>query len=257
MAFVEHRGGGVHAARLEDMAGIWDTHWSRDKVAAVTLRHDEGDHWKWMRRYVAAPARVLEAGCGRGQWVRFFQDRGYEAYGIDFSPVAVKEGLAAWPDLKLAVGDFRAMPYADGFFDAVFSLGAIEHDESGPDAALAEMRRVLRAGGLLYCTVPCMNRVRRLGFMALEEWVVCNRTIRRLTGRAPEVAFFEYLWEPGEYASIIERAGFVLLHLVPLNPMVGFGWGLPGSLRWRFFQFLHKRRPWLMPHMMAAVCRKG
>jgi hypothetical protein len=85
---------------------------------------------------------------------------------------------------------------------------------------------------------------------------VCNRTIRRLTGRAPEVAFFEYLFRPAEYEAIIKQAGFEVLKLVPLAPPEDWV-GRAGSLRRRVVDALHRRHPWLMPHMMAAICRKA
>jgi ubiquinone/menaquinone biosynthesis C-methylase UbiE len=78
------------------------------------------------------------------------------------------------------------------------SLGAVEHDPDGPIVALKEMYRVLKPGGFLYCTVPCINRIRAMGLLAVMDWIICNKSVRRATGRTPEVQFFEYVYYPEE-----------------------------------------------------------
>lgn len=79
--------------------------------------------------------KVLDAGCGAGVRVRDLRRQGIWAWGIDINPMFVNE--------HCDVGDVRAMPYSDGYFDAVLSVDVLEHL---PDyeQALAEMRRVCR-----------------------------------------------------------------------------------------------------------------
>ena len=183
------------------------------------------ENWPRIRQSIPV-GRVLEAGCGIARWVAFLDSVGYETYGLDYSVAAIEKSLARWPNLRLSQGDLRAMPYDDGFFDGIVSFGAIEHDIKGPQAALSEMYRVLRPGGVLYCTVPCMNWIRRAGFLSLQNWIVRNPSIRRLTGRAPDVEFFEYVFTPAEYAAALEVAGFDLIELAPLSP---YCTGIQGS----------------------------
>ncbi len=188
MPFTEHRGGGKASADVTSMQKRWDAEWQSCTGAGIPDL-TSSENWPWVREYIRPPARVLEAGCGFARWVAFLDAQGYEAYGLDYSPVAVERSLAAWPKLRLTVGDLRRLPYEDGFFDGIVSFGAIEHDPDGPEAALAEMRRVLRSGGTMFCTVPCMNVLRRCGLMALQDWIVCNPTIRRLTGASRTWSF--------------------------------------------------------------------
>jgi SAM-dependent methyltransferase len=254
MAFAEYHGGGKAGSDISSMARMWDVEWSQTSFDGAVDVLVTSENWSLIERHLPPPRRVLEAGCGLGLWVKFLQDRGYEAHGVDFSTEGIASARRRWPGLKVMVADLRAMPYESGCFDAVVSLGVIEHDIAGPAAILAEMRRVLAPGGILYCTVPCFSVLRRAGVMWVWNWVVCNHTIRRLTGRRPETAFFEYLFTPREYKALLTQAGFEVASLVPLGPsvwMTGHGAGL----RRKVVDAIHRGLPWLMPHMMVAVCR--
>jgi SAM-dependent methyltransferase len=252
MPFAEYRGGGKAAANIQSMESRWDTEWNC-KIEEVKLFKMEGNE-NWARIQTKLPfGRVLEAGCGIAKWVAFLEKLGYEAYGLDFSAVAIQKSLQIWPTLRLSQGDLRAMPYADGFFNGIISFGAIEHDINGPQAALTEMYRVLRPGGMLYCTVPCMNWIRRAGLLSLQNRVVRNRVIRRLSGRQQDVEFFEYVFTPNEYASALRAAGFELIELVPLNP---YSIESKGRIRRWMIQKVHNKWPWCQAHMMAALGRK-
>lgn len=237
------------------MGSIWDEEWSGKAGQTGTCKRSLD--WQLIRRYLRPPGRVLEAGCGLGQWVKFLHDAGFESYGIDFAPAGIEKSRQMWPELEMrfSVGDLRHMPYHDDFFDAIVSFGAIEHNEEGVEDPLRDMMRVLKPGGLLYCTVPCMNRLRCLGLMALQDWILCNPTIRRLTGRAPEVAFYEYVFYRREYEQVMRQAGFDFLALHPLEPMTTFCGGYH-TIRYRTLKHIHRLSPWTMAHMMAAVCRK-
>jgi len=85
---------------------------------------------------------------------------GAHAYGIDISAptvvqaqVAFDSSAAARHSLRSAVGDVRDLPFADASFDAVYSMGTIEHfDET--ERAVAEIVRVLKPGGRAIVGVP-------------------------------------------------------------------------------------------------------
>ena len=53
------------------------------------------------------------------------------------------------------VQDGRALTYADGSFDAAYSVSVLEHiPDSGDSAAIRELIRVVRPGGVVVVTVP-------------------------------------------------------------------------------------------------------
>jgi ubiquinone/menaquinone biosynthesis C-methylase UbiE len=98
-----------------------------------------------------ATAKTLDVCVGAGFNLPHYP-RGIQLSGVDWSPGAIAEATrragALGIDADLRVGDAARLPYADGTFDTVvctFSLCCV------PDewAALSEMSRVLRPGGIL------------------------------------------------------------------------------------------------------------
>jgi cyclopropane fatty-acyl-phospholipid synthase-like methyltransferase len=105
----------------------------------------------------ARSPRVLDVGFGAGRHVVYLARKGYRIHEIDVSERGkefaerwlAEEGLTA--DLRVA--DMRAIPYPEGFFSAVMSIGVITHCTL-PEMrkALGEMARVTEPGGLALCT---------------------------------------------------------------------------------------------------------
>lgn len=99
--------------------------------------------------------KVVEIGCGSG---RFIASVGaarpdLEVHGSDVSKTAL--ALAEQrPNLHVKVADALALPYPDGFFDAVLMIDVLEHLPD-PKKALAEVRRVLRPNGVFHLVFPC------------------------------------------------------------------------------------------------------
>jgi SAM-dependent methyltransferase len=80
---------------------------------------------------------------------------GARVFGIDLSSAVVGEARAAFGQqpLRASVADVRGLPFGDASFDAIYSMGTIEHFAES-EAAVVEMMRVLRPGGRLVLGVP-------------------------------------------------------------------------------------------------------
>jgi SAM-dependent methyltransferase len=85
-------------------------------------------------------AHALEVGSGRGQ----LQDVVVDYTGIDIAPTA-----ARFYHKSFVAGTATAMPFKDSEFDALWSIWVLEHIPN-PEAALNEIRRVVKPGGLIF-----------------------------------------------------------------------------------------------------------
>lgn len=97
-------------------------------------------------------SRFLDIACGTGRWMRVFQQRGSQVFGVDFSPEMLleasrKPGLAGC----LSLAEACRIPIADGAVDLTLCSFAIGY-MSSPQDAIAEMARVSRQGGRVVVT---------------------------------------------------------------------------------------------------------
>jgi SAM-dependent methyltransferase len=85
--------------------------------------------------------------------------RGARTFGVDISMPTVGLAAGAFADagldrrLSAAVGDVRDLPFADASFDAIYSMGTIEHFAE-TERAVADIARVLKPGGRAIIGVP-------------------------------------------------------------------------------------------------------
>jgi SAM-dependent methyltransferase len=103
-------------------------------------------------------SRIIELGCGSGNFLAFLEQRGFCRYtGIDVSPAQVRAAKQRLATDDLVEGDNVAALRAAACdsFDYIVALDVIEH-YSLPDAhqLLVECRRVLRSGGRLLLQTP-------------------------------------------------------------------------------------------------------
>ncbi|MBX3405465.1 MAG: class I SAM-dependent methyltransferase [Phycisphaeraceae bacterium] len=141
---------------MTDIAEYYDKSWSRPELyndRTTPLR------MALLRKHlpaagIAPGARVLDLGCGCGEFSGFFKELGYEAEGIDISANAVEYARRNHPGPAYHVGEVQTLlPARAGAFDAVFSSEVIEHlfDVEG---YLRSINRLLKPRGVLVLTTP-------------------------------------------------------------------------------------------------------
>ena len=135
--------------------GMWYPSEGIIKFSARYLKRRIGvDSWQ-EKKHVE---RILDAGCGIGRNVLFFQEQGYDTYGIDISEQAVTNGNEWLCKRKLKpslmVGSVTEIPFAEQFFDVVISDGVLDHVPfSDAKIAMNQIKRVLAKQGYLYLTL--------------------------------------------------------------------------------------------------------
>jgi SAM-dependent methyltransferase len=114
----------------------------------------------------ASPSRVLEVGCGWGEFAARVRDELEAAVvAIDLSPRMVE--LARERGLDARVGDVQELPFGNGEFDCAVANWMLYHVPD-IDRGLMEVARVLRPGGRL---VAATNSRRHLE----ELWLLVGR----------------------------------------------------------------------------------
>ena len=119
-------------------------------------------------------------------------------YGVDISLPIVRQAYAGFPEqtLRAPVADIRHLPFRDGSFDVIYSMGTVEHfDET--EQAIGEIFRVLRPGGRAVIGVP--NRWDPF----LRPLMVAIMNSLGLYGYG-----FEKSYSRGSLRRMLEQAGF-------------------------------------------------
>jgi SAM-dependent methyltransferase len=98
--------------------------------------------------------RILDAGCGSGPLSAALRDRGAIMTGFDLSTAMIELARRRLgEDADLIVADLaKPLPYADAAFDDVVASLVLHYLEDWTEP-LAELRRVLKAGGRLILSV--------------------------------------------------------------------------------------------------------
>jgi 2-polyprenyl-3-methyl-5-hydroxy-6-metoxy-1,4-benzoquinol methylase len=103
----------------------------------------------------ARPGSILDIGCGEGVLTEQWADRvdGGRVVGLDLEDpkLATEWAKRGRSNLEYQVGDATRMPFADGEFELVAAIEALEHIP-GPEQVVAEMARV--ASSHLLVSVP-------------------------------------------------------------------------------------------------------
>lgn len=190
---------------------FWNEHWGRHSTEELLAIAERSPLTRLLQDALPPRGRILEAGCGPGQYVVLFRRAGRVAAGVDFAAEPLARCRAAFPDTPLAVMDLRSLGVRDASVACYVSLGVVEHDHDGPDAILREAHRVLEPGGVLLLSVPYVNGLRRLA----SAWI--RRRQRRI--RDAGGAFYQFAFTRREARRVLERHGFTVRGAVPYDPL--------------------------------------
>lgn len=127
------------------------------------------------------PRRSLDIGCAKGYLVKYLQQMGVEAHGIDISRYALENSPKEVSErLKLVDVECDRIPFPDEYFDLVTAFSVIEHLNS-VENAIKQARRILSEGGFLLETTPGPRSKHatadptHVNIKELKEWLSIHR----------------------------------------------------------------------------------
>ena len=157
---------------------------------------------------VADGEKILDVGCGTGS-LTFALARAAdlgEIAAIDYSPVFVEEAIQrnSDPRIKIRQADACDLPFEDGAFDRALAL-LVLHFVPEAGKAVAEMRRVVRPGGIVGAAVWD-----HLGGMPAMRMMVDTVAALSEDGRQLRCRYcFQPMMQPGEMKQAFVRQGLV------------------------------------------------
>jgi ubiquinone/menaquinone biosynthesis C-methylase UbiE len=176
--------------------------------------------------------RVLDAGCGTGNYAIALAQAGFNVTGIDYAP-----GMLAHAQAKRneQVGDrlsFRRLDLdrrlylADAGFDHVLNISVLQN-AADPGFTLRELCRVLRPGGtLLLLHVPKpeshsipVRDVIRYRVAHLQHRSIVKAALIAVKAIAERTTVATY-WTADELRAMLQAGGFAIISLDPGPPIV-------------------------------------
>ncbi len=220
----------------------------------------------FFQKYLPREGKILEAGCGLGRWVIYLRRLGYDIKGIELAADAIRLVKEYDPNIPITAGDVLHTSYPDKHFDAVISLGVVEHFQEGPQKAFQEIRRILKNDGLFFVTVPIQNFNRRLIANPLKE---LKRWIRKRSGI--EYTFEEYRYTISQFSKLLNDEEFEIIECRPddfrspknIGLYVDYPFLRHAKNKWELntigallFKFLNIISPWAVAPGALWICRK-
>lgn len=137
---------------------------------------------------INSSSRVLELGCGTGEFTRRLAETGAEIVGMDISPDLLeiaKEKLAAFPNVKFIQTDMETLDGIDkDYFTAIVGNSVLHHVDY--EACFRESLKRLVGGGKIVFSEPNMVNPQ----IAIQKNIPF---IKKLMGDSPdETAFFRW-----------------------------------------------------------------
>ncbi|USS41059.1 class I SAM-dependent methyltransferase [Thermococcus aggregans] len=154
--------------------------------------------------------RYLDAGGADGTNAYIF---GRELNANEIWVLDIQRYQTQYDNVKYIVGDIRALPFENGYFDLVTAISVIEHVKER-DKAIKECCRVLRPGGLLFIQIPNLKFPVDLHTGMFNPYLLPSPLRRRYVKAMGHEHWLEHVFKvsPGDIIKEAEAQGCNLVY---------------------------------------------
>jgi SAM-dependent methyltransferase len=163
---------------------------------------------------------ILDAGCGMGRFAEIAADAGADVHAIDLSTAveAAARHIGSRPNVTLYQADIFNLPFAEGSFDYIYSLGVLHHTPDTRRAFLG-LTKLLKPGG--HITIWVYSR-------RFVKYYYGSEVLRPLTSRLPKPLLLSLcrVAVPLYYLHRIPKVGAISGFVMPtsLDPDPAWRW---------------------------------
>jgi len=172
-----------------------------DKIAQVYTKEffDDKIDIKYLDKFLSFlphKARVLDVGCGPGNFTKYFLGKGFYAEGIDLAPNMIKMAKKMVPEGIFKIMDMRKLKYPNKSFDGLCTAYSLCHISSNQALdVLKEFYRVLKPNAIMILMLQ-----KGKGEVVIPEPLDPKRKM-----------FFKY-FQPGEIKNLLKKSGFKIIY---------------------------------------------
>jgi len=189
-----------------NIESVWDKVYKNYKEPDIKNKYIYSKLIKVLEKYIKQGDSILEAGCGSGYVVSYFQNKGHYSAGLDLNSQPLKVAKKVFGAKNLIKGNIFNLPLKNSSFDIVWNEGVLEHFKIDKSIeAVKEMARVSKK----YVIIDVPNRY---------NLYVITKILQKVVGRWPYG--YEESYSIGRLRYLMEKAGLEIVgaHGVFLAP---------------------------------------
>ncbi len=246
---------------------FWTQHWNKHTRVTETDSIIKREEYRLIKPFLQkfeANSRILDGGCGMGEWTVFLSNKNFQVLGLDISTTTIERLKKVLPHNQFVSGDIRHTEFEAASFDAYFSWGTFEHFENGLGECVQEAYRLLKPGGYLFVSVPYQNW-RHLLHGARWSGSKKSDDDSQLSQTMPSVRFYQWRLTRSELAKELQIQGFNVIKVVPIHKKFGLKRALYHDFHIKKGSKLHKKMTRILmkiipgnwvAHMILALAQK-
>lgn len=173
----------------------------------ISAGHEKTNQIKFraIEKFMPTPGRVLDFGCGNGNFIKTALAKRWQAIGYDVDCASMQQ-VARRLGVEVRCGDLHAVDWPAASFDLLHAHHVVEHIKH-PVKDLARLNRWLKPGGYFYVAVPNIDSLSSRLKFRLEKLGVRRKNV----GRYYDSDHHVFYYSPASMRHLLQQCGFEVI----------------------------------------------